>query len=203
MRRFRSLQSWMDRRCVQGAVALGCLTLLVSAPGCSDAKGPGLGRTKGGWSQSPPLSAPREAVFDAGVYAMKQWFRLAEVSPVEGLIRSATEEYQQEGGTGRIRDDAVGYQNRMRRTASLVIREQGDAYIARCRIQVERLDTADHRVFRRQQQFGDVPNETPIDRDAGISPRQDQVWTPMPRDRSLERQILTILRSRVTGEDVN
>ena len=73
--------------------------------------------------------------------------------------------------------------------------------MAKCRVQVDRLDTADHRVFRRNEQFSDVPNDTPIDSGAGVSAKQDQVWTPMPRDGQLERQILDLVRSRVIKEE--
>jgi hypothetical protein len=132
---------------------------------------------------------------------MRQWFPIAEASPEEGLIRSATREYDQQGGTGRIRDDTIGYRNRMRRTAMLLISEWGTGCVAKCRVRVQRLDTSDHQVFRRNEQFGDVPSETPIDREAGIRPSQDQVWTDRPRDRDLERQIRELLRSRVMSED--
>jgi len=197
----KTFMSRMVDRFVQDAIGLGCMVLVVGATGCSDLESPGSGGGRmTGWSQTVLPDTPRDAAFDAGVYAMRQWFHLAETVPEEGLVRGATEEYQQEGGTGRIRDDAVGYRNRMRRTAALVIGERETGCVAKCRVRVQRLDTADHRVFRRNEQFGDVPNETPIDRGAAVSTRQDQVWTDMPRDRALERQILNLLQSRTSGE---
>ncbi len=153
-----------------------------------------------GWSQIRLPDTSPERAFEAGLYAMRQLFPIAEASPAKGLIRSAPREYDQKGGTGRIRDDTVGYRNRMRRTATLLIIERETGCIAKCRVRVQRLDTADHQVFRRNEQFDDVPRETPIDREAGISPSQDQVWTDQPRDRELERQIRNLLRSRVMGE---
>ncbi len=193
---------WMVRRLTGTATVLLALSFIVCGAGCSDAP-----RTKtsggraAGWTPTRLPNVSKAQAFDAGVYAMRQWFRLAETSPSDGVIRGTAEEFDQQGGTGRIRDGAVGYRNRMRRIAALTIREQDGGSVARCRVQVERLDTADHRVFRRQQQFGDVPNETPIDREASVSAEQNQVWTPMPRDRNLERQILALLRDRALGEE--
>ena len=188
---------------LEALATLACLLAAALAGGCSDAKERDVemgGGRESGWSQMQLPGVTRDAAYEAGVYAVQQWFRLAETSADSAVIRSATEEYEQKGGTGRIRDSAVGYRNRMRRTATLVVRPLGEGCVAKCRVQVERLDTADHRVFRRNDQFGDVPNETPIDREAAVSAKQDQVWTPMPRDRQLEREILNVLREQVPGK---
>ena len=174
--------------------------LLALAPiaGCSELAGSGLGASRAeGWSQVTLPKVSQAEAFDAGVYAMRQWFRLENISPESGLVQSAMSEYDQRGGTGRIRDAAIGYRNRMRRQASLVVEDTGNGSIARCMVKVERLDTADHRVFRDNEQFQDYPTETPIDREAGVSARQDEVWTEMPRDRGLEREILAVLKNRV------
>ena len=171
--------------------------VLAALTGCSEMGGEGLGgeRTEG-WSQATLPNVPRAEAFDAGVHAMRQWFRLEDISPGDGLVRSAVTEFDQKGGTGRIRDTAIGYRNRMRHQATLIIAAQGTGSVAKCMVSVERLDTADHRVFRDNDRFQDYPTETPIDRDAGISSSQDQVWTPMPRDRKLEQEILEVLRNR-------
>ncbi len=185
-----------------GAVIVLWAVLILSyvPAGCSDSRGWGLGgENTNGWSSVSLPDVPRQQAFDAGVYAMQQWFRLDEASPEDGLIKSATTEYGQRGGTERIRDTLLKYPNRMRRTATLSVESFGSGSMAKCVVRVERLDTADHRVFRDNERFDDYPNETPIERDAGVSAGQDQVWTDMPRDRALERQILDVLRSRVTA----
>lgn len=176
-----------------------CVWALAALAGCSEMGGEGLGgeRTEG-WSQAMLPNVPRDEAFDAGVHALRQWFRLEEVSATDGVVRSAITEFDQKGGTGRIRDAAIGYSNRMRHRATLIVTGQGTGSVAKCMVSVERLDTADHRVFRDQERFQDYPTETPIDRDAGISSSQDQVWTPMPRDRKLEQEILGVLRNRAT-----
>lgn len=177
-----------------------CVWAVTALAGCSDFGGSGLGgeRTEG-WSQITLPNVSRDAAFEAGVHAMRQWFRLDDVSADSGVIRSAASEYDQKGGTGRIRDAAIGYRNRMRHQATLIITDQGTGCVVQCCVAVQRLDTADHRVFRDNSRFQDYPNETPIDRDAGISSSQDQVWTDMPRDRKLEQEILGVIRNRVAG----
>ncbi len=189
-----------------GAGVPACLLALVlSAVGCSDSGPSSRIDTRrsatADWTQARLPNVPSDAAYAAGMYAMQQWFRLAEMDPDRMVIQSAPSEYEQKGGTGRIRDAAVGYRNRMRRIGALVVQEVADGCIVKCKVVVQRLDTADHRVFRANQQFGDVPNETPIQQEAGVSPRQEQVWTDMPRDRGLERQILDVVRSRLEGNE--
>jgi hypothetical protein len=181
-------------------VVLGVLLNLATFVGCSESRSSSAisrGKTAD-WSQIRLASTPPRAAYDAAVYAITQWFRLGETDPEQGLVQSVPSEYEQKGGTGRIRDSAIGYRNRMRRTGMVVVQEYDGGCIVKCKVAVQRLDTADHRVFRSNQQFEDVPNQTPIQEEAGVSPRQDQVWTDMPRDRGLERQILDVIRNRIS-----
>jgi hypothetical protein len=183
------------------AILPGFLLLMLSA-GCEQPGRTGESvfsprRQEGTLARLP--GASRDAAFDAGKYAMQQWFRLDEVSPARGVIRSAAAEYDQKGGTGRIRD-SVGFKNRMRRTAMLVIRDEGGSAAAECIVKVQRLDTADHRMFHQNRGSTDYPSETPIDREAGVSASQDQVWTDMGADRRLESEILEVLRNRLKQE---
>lgn len=185
-------------RMTRTRVGFGALAAAVLA-GCSELGGSGIGGERAeGWSQAALPNIPRDEAFEAGVHAMQQWFRLEETSSSDGVVRSVTMEYDQKGGTGRIRDAAIGYRNRMRHKATLIVVSQGTGSVAKCLVSVQRLDTADHRVFRDNSRFQDYPNETPIDREAGISASQDQVWTDMPRDRKLEQEILGVLRNRAT-----
>jgi hypothetical protein len=190
-----------DRRFVLAAGLAFVSFVVVGLTGCSDAKTtPNISRAStADWSQVRlPNTSPGEA-YDAGVYAMRQWFRLAETDPEQGLVHSVPSEYEQKGGTGRIRDAAIGYKNRMRRTGTLVVQTMEGGCIVKCKVGVQRLDTADHRVFRSNKQFEDVPNETPIQQEASVSPSQDQVWTDMPRDRGLEQEILGVVQNRLGG----
>ena len=137
------------------------------------------------------LMAPSQA----GTYAMQQWFRGVDPRPSCGLIRGLATEYTQSGGTERIRD-VIGFPNRMRRRGTLSIQPLGDGCRLICRVDRERLDTSDHRIFRQQRSINDLPNQTPIERDAGLTASQEQAWTSLPRDRALEQDILELIRSR-------
>jgi len=173
---------------------------LVAQAGCPPVDStPGSRVRTEGWTSIHLSKASKADAYDACVYAMKQWFKVDYASPVDGEVRSSTMEYDQKGGTDRLRDAAIKYKNRMRRTAVLVVQEDGTEAVVRCAVQVQRLDTADYRVFSDQNRFVDYPNETPIDRGAGASQSQTQVWTDMPRDRQLEQDILSVVRSRVGG----
>lgn len=185
-------------------VVVGLAMLSVTTAGCSDAGSTSRINTSrsatGNWTQVRLPNVSPDAAYEAGVYAMQQWFRLTEMDPQRGVIQSAPSEYEQKGGTGRFRDAAIGYNNRMRRIGALVVQEVGEGCIVKCKVAVQRLDTADHRVFRSNTQFSDVPNETPIQQEAGVSPQQEQVWTDMPRDRGLERQVLDVVQNRLEGD---
>jgi hypothetical protein len=173
--------------------------LLAGLTSCSQFEDPDLSLEQSSqtWSQVRLPGTTRAAAFDAGLHALRQWFRVDNASPAEGVIRTASAEYEQRGGTGRLRDTAIGYRNRLRRTATLVVQDSPTGCVARCMVRVERLDTADHRLFTQSERFVDYGNDTPIDRGAGLSAAQDAVWTPMPRDRALERQILDVLQNQI------
>ncbi len=184
------------------AAAAFCGAILaIGVPACSEltsATEPA-GRSGG----ATPLTLPNtstDVAFDAGLAAMRHYFNQVDSNPAIGKIESGQVEYAQTGGTGRFRDNAFKFRNRMRHKATLWITRSDSGTLARCQVRVQRLDTADHRVFRDQQRFNDLPNTTPIDREAGVSSVQNQAWTEMPRDRKREREILQVLFNQASGE---
>jgi hypothetical protein len=189
----------MSSRCA----LICCLVFVFASHSGSGCGGAGANRLSSqrveGWSQASLPGVGQDAAFDAAVQAMRQWFtRLEEVQPSRGVVQSEPSEYVQRGGTGRLRDGAIKYPNRMRRTATLLVQSTETGCVARCEVRVQRLDTADLRAFRDNNRFDDYPNETPIDREAGVDSEQAQQWTDLPRDRGLERDILEDLRRRVS-----
>ncbi len=175
--------------------------VVVACPvvGCSDMDPFELNRARGSDMNSRKLpNVSAEVAFDAGVYAMRQWFRRVDPQPGEGLVKGLATEYTQAGGTERLRD-TIGFRNRLRRIGTLTVVPRGGGCVVSCRIDRQRLDTADHRVFRQNEQLNDLPNRTPLERDAGLSAEQEQVWTDLPRDRVLERQMLNLVAARATG----
>lgn len=188
-----------ESRSKTGACVLAIASAALLFAGCSGLEsdgGAGLKRSEG---MSRRLAGTRtDQAFDAAVYAMRQWFTRVEPRPTEGLVRGVSFEYVQKGGTERLRD-AIGFKNRLRRTGRIVVRPYDVGCIVVCRIDRDRLDTADHRVFRQNETINDLPSETPIEREAGVSAEQQQAWTPMPRDRALERMILDLVRDRAAS----
>jgi hypothetical protein len=173
---------------------------MAAQAGCSSADSAPTPRIRTeGWSSLRLVNTSRADAYDACLYAMKQWFKVNYASPLDGEVRSATVEYEQRGGTDRLRDAAIKYKYQMRRTATLIVQDDGGEAVVRCAVQVQRLDTADYRAFSDQNRYVDYPNETPIDTGAGETLSQNQVWTDMPRDRQLEQDILSVVRSRAEG----
>jgi hypothetical protein len=142
----------------------------------------------------------KAAAYDQAKVTLREFnFRIAEENSERGLIRSAPNAETIAGGTGRIRDQTVNYPNRIRRTATLEVIARGDSVELLCKVLVERLDTSDHQVFRREHGTGDVPTDTPIQEEGGVTSRQNEVWTLVRRDRQMERQIMAAWAERLGG----
>ena len=180
------------------AAMMGLTLCLLVAAGCSEMwQSPAPQSAADGWT---PLRLPGtspDVACDAGLRAMRQYFPAVKTASAGRTIESGTVEYTQAGGTGRFRDGALKFKNRMRRMATLQITETASGCLVRCQVRRQRLDTEDHRTFRQQRMFEDVPNETPIDRGAGATPSQNEQWTEMQRDTALEREMLEVLLNQV------
>ena len=127
-------------------------------------------------------------------------FRLGEEDRAKGRLRSVPRAETMAGGTGRLRDTALKYPNRVRRIALLEIVPHAEALELMCKVLLERLDTSDHKVFRREHGTHDVPSDTPIQEDGGLSGGENEVWTLVRRDRALERQMMAAWEERMTGQ---
>lgn len=181
-------------RQVCATVSLGMLLLC----GCAEETGTSPD-TGAGASRDLFAGADYDAVFDAGRSAAAQWFHIDQSRADIGRITTLPAESDERGGTGRIRDETIRYQNRVRRSATLRIHPQGDAVVVECVVVLERLDTADHRTFAQQRTFNEQPTATPVTGEAGVSARQSEAWTEVGRDRGMERKILDSIRMRVQG----
>lgn len=187
---------------VSRVILAGCAIALAGAQGCSELST--TSGTDGASGGATPLKMPNsttDVAFDAGLTAMRQYFNHVDAIRAEGRLVSGWAEYDQKGGTGRLRDATLNYRNRLRRRATLWIRPTESGAVAKCQVRTQRLDTADHRLFEQQQQFNDLPNSTPIDREAGTTTDQNQAWTEMQRDRQMERELLQVLFNIATKND--
>jgi len=153
------------------------------------------------WNRIALPDAGTEDAFDAAIAATRQYFPSFDASRADLRIETSWAEYTQRGGTDRIRDNAFKTSNRMRRKATVMITSSGSGSIALCEVHVQRLDTADQRAFQQHREFNDVPNSTPIERDAAVSGSQSESWTDVARDSTLERNILQGIFNRVNQPD--
>src|SRR5262249_22316120 len=84
------------------------------------------------WSRERLADAGTDKTFAAAKYALQQWFTIDIANPAEGLLTTAPSEYDEKGGTGRIRDTAIKYPNRMRRRATVRVLPAGSEVSVEC-----------------------------------------------------------------------
>jgi hypothetical protein len=144
-------------------------------------------------------AAPDDVMLAAQVLLRREFGRL-DVEPGSRRIVSQPVEYQTSSDSGTARDLYRG-RSTMRKVAHFAVAKRGEGTIARLRIDVERMDTARQEVFRADQgRISDAPGQTPIERDAATSTRQNTVWTFVKRDRQLERALLAELQEQFAPE---
>ncbi|UCG32114.1 MAG: hypothetical protein JSU68_10655 [Phycisphaerales bacterium] len=136
--------------------------------------------------------------FEATCQVMREFdFRLEAVNADAGYVRSFPQERTVRGGTGRISDPLVQSPHQVRLISEAYIRQAPDGAEIRLAVSRERRDTARYRAFPRDREQADNPQDTPIDMEAGSSPRQYETWTPIGRDRDLENGLRQALEERL------
>ena len=137
-----------------------------------------------------------DEVFRAAEVLLRREFGPLEIEPDTHRIVSQPVEYQTatESGTAR---DLYRAPSTMRRTANLRATPCRAGVAVRLRIDVERKDTERREVFQPDKyRLSDAPGQTPIERDAATSERQNTVWTFVKRDQRLERALLGELEAQ-------
>lgn len=157
--------------------------------GCADR-----GVIEGQAQRVVPSAAPDE-VLAAATTILQREFGRVRVEPGTRQITAGPVEFTTERDSGTARDLVRG-RSTMRRQATFSVGRSGGETVARLRIDVERRDTERQAVFRPQtHRLSDTPGqETPIFADAATTSEQNTVWTPIRRDRALERALLDELR---------
>ncbi|MBU0617648.1 MAG: hypothetical protein KKI02_08015 [Planctomycetes bacterium] len=144
-------------------------------------------------------ASPDDVLLAAQVLLRREFGRV-DIEPGARRIVSQPVEYQTSSESGTARD-LYGGRSTMRRIAHFAVAKRGDGSIARLRIEVERMDTARREAFRPDQgRISDAPSQTPIERDAATTTRQNTVWTFVKRDRRLERALLAELQEQFAPE---
>ena len=139
-------------------------------------------------------ASPQDVFQAAEVLLRREFGRLARVDRETCRIETQPVEYRTRKESGTARDLYAGAST-MRKTAYFVAAPHPKGAVARLRIEIERLDTERQEAFApdRRRRLTDTPAETPIERDAATSERQNRVWTFVKRDYRLERALLAEL----------
>jgi hypothetical protein len=144
-------------------------------------------------------ASPDDVLLAAELVLRREFGRL-EKGPAARRIVSRPVEFQTSSESGTARD-LYGGRSTMRRIAHFAVARRDDGSIARLRIEVERKDTARREAFQPESgRISDAPSQTPIERDAATTTRQNTVWTFVKRDRRLERALLWELQDQFTPE---
>ena len=80
--------------------------------------------------------------------------------------------------------------NRQRRVVQIKVDERQGQVNIYCRVTVQEQVTEATRMFASQYRGVDIPDDTPIDRDAATTTEQNTVWRTRRRDKAAERRIL-------------
>lgn len=141
-------------------------------------------------------AAPDEVLAEGQAILQREFGRVS-VDRAARRVVTAPVEYTTSRDSGTARDLVRG-SSTMRRSATLDVGRRGDVTVVRLSVDVERQDTQRQTVMHPQgHRLSDTPgSETPTDRDAATTERQNTVWTRVRRDTGLERALLDELRER-------
>lgn len=175
---------------------LVCFTMSAWLAGCA-ATDSRTAAPRPGESLARSIDSPdADAVLREAYEILKRDFDGARIDRERRIVISASVEYSATRDTGTP-SDFVGVPNTLRRTAIVACEPLEGGTLARVRVDVERRDTQRRQAMQREEtQFGDTPRQTAIERDAATTPRQNDVWTRIRRDRVLEQQILADIANR-------
>jgi len=166
---------------------------LMSLTGCASS---GAGEERA--SMSRVVRSPdRERVMQSAMVILKREFGRVAETPDGRRIVSEPLEFRTASDSGTVRD-YVGGKSTMRRIATFSCASRGDTVLAQLRVDVEREDSdrvESSSQSQQQSRFSDTPSQTPVERDAGVSKKQNQAWVFVKRDLQLERALLEELQS--------
>ncbi len=112
---------------------------------------------------------------------------------VGSVVRTVPDGDNPRGGRYDVRWPAgqfLSSRNRQRRVAQIRMDERQGQVNIYCRVTVQEQVTEATRMFARQYRGVDIPDDTPIDRDAATTNEQNTVWRTRRRDKAAERRIL-------------
>ncbi len=91
----------------------------------------------------------------------------------------------------------ISSRSHTRRYAELRVDDSDGLVTVYCRVLIQEQTTHTHRMVAGDRVGRDTPNDTPIEREAATTSRQNTVWQTIRRDKRAERQILAELSERL------
>jgi len=124
------------------------------------------------------------SAFAAAIDVMRQHFSLASADPDTGVIRSRPK-------LVKVRGERLLGGSPARHVAEMTIRRKDGLIVAHASVALQREGSAIHQTMGSANEgYDSVPNRTPAEEVAAVTPEQNEIWRTQSYDRSLERRIL-------------
>ncbi len=143
----------------------------------------------------------RAAVFDAARTALNNLgYGIDKADQATGVI-NAQPLPATAAGRGTPVGSRLGSQTRRRLVAHVRLTQTAEVVNVYCKVVVQEQTTEAHRMFRHDHRISDIPDDTPIDREAATTTQQNTVWQTIRRDKAAERRILEAILTQAGQHD--
>ena len=180
---------WLDntRMHVRRATILVGLSVVLPGLGACTASRP----TAINFSVRHLHNVERTEVLDAAEVALTNLgYSIAERDTTAGILTTRPI-FDVRGDQPARRGLGISSPGRTRRVAEVRVVPAADSLGVYCRVVVQEQTTQAHRLLARDGLGSDTPTDTPIEREAAATRRQNTVWQTFRRDKVAERRILT------------
>ncbi len=148
------------------------------------------GPTARNYSVSRPEKLDPTTAFDAARAALTGLgYRIDELDRNAGLL-SASADYALPAEESARRGLRISARRPTERFAEVRVLEAVETVRVYCKVLIRQRVTEAHRMFALDHRGLDTPGQTPIEREAATTARQNTVWRTIRRDRPAERIIL-------------
>ena len=135
--------------------------------------------------------------FAASVQSVREQFVIAKEDPGAGEILSRPAHYTSGEPSGRFNTGLTGATDQLRHRASVLVMERTEGLAVDVRVDIERRDTDDYRVFEGIQASQDLRMRTPAEQRAVAGSEQREVWSFVRRDNQSEEQLIRGIKERL------
>jgi len=126
----------------------------------------------------------------------RNYFKVDPQRSSNNVWISRPQEMQKPSQPTQLRDTITVFPARSQNVAELRIEQKGPNILAMCRVQIQRLDTAQRAAFS-DHRGDDRPSDTPIDRLGATSVHKQEKWVNAGRDRKTEQMILDAIQKQI------